>query len=253
MIGEMLLGIVILLGVYAVVAGIAYLLCGEFDELVLLAPAVIGSLINIIVGLFLPCNVQGSFFSLFGAFFVTFIIGGLIWRVCDVFDFYEIIAAVCAIVILIGSYAGFWYLHLCITEQDSYSKNIVRIEEPVVEQYKYEVLGGSDTTRISGTITGVRYIRGNVSEGDYYKIYYAKQDGNGETIAVPITVSEKATTVVLMPDAEAGPEYLLETVEKYYKENRNVEPAELILDKTVYTYRLYVREDTFNGIKLDGD
>ncbi|MBO5179526.1 MAG: hypothetical protein J6B87_04185, partial [Clostridia bacterium] len=136
---------------------------------------------------------------------------------------------------------------------DPYSRNIVTIEEPVVEQRKYEVLGGSDTTRVSGAITGVRYIRGSVNEGDYYKIYYAKQDKNGEMIAVPITVSEKATTVVLMPEAEEGPEYLLETIERFYKENRNVEPAELILDETIHTYRLYVHEDTFNGIKLDGE
>lgn len=253
MIGEMLLGILIFAAIIAVCIGIGYLLFEGLDGFVVGAACFVGCLIGVVVGLFLPCNMQGAFYSCLGALIVAILLGLLIWLICDRFEFYEVIAVIGAIVVFIGSFAGFWYLHLCNTEQDPYSRNIVKIEDPVVEQYRYEVLGGSDTTRISGTITGVRYIRGNVSEGDYYKIYYAKKDENGEMIAVPITVSEKATTVVLMPDAEAGPEYLLETVEKYYKENRNVEPAELILDKTVYTYRLYVREDTFNGIKLDGD
>lgn len=253
MIGEMILGILIFAGIIAVCIGIAYLIFEGLDGFVVGVACVVGCFIGVFVGLFLPCNMQGAFYSSLGALVVAALLGLLIWLICDRFELYEVIAVIGAIVVFIGSFAGFWYWHLCLTEQDPYSRNIVKIEEPVVEQYRYEVLGGSDTTRISGTITGVRYIRGSVNEGDYYKIYYAKQDKTGETIAVPITVSEKATTVVLMPDAEAGPEYLLETVEKYYKENRNVEPAELIHDKTVYTYRLYVHEDTFNGIKLDGD
>lgn len=254
MIGEMLLGIVILLGIYIVIGGIAYLLCGEFNELVLLVPAVIGSFISIIVGLFLPCNVQGSFYSLFGAFFVTFIIGGIILRVCDVFDFSEIIALVCAIVILIGSFAGFWYLHLCKTEQDPYSRNIVRLEEPVITETKYEILGGSDTTRISGYVYGgIYYTRGSTSENSYFKVYIPYKESNGETVVMPYTMRESDVTVILMPDLEEGSEYLLQTVATYYKEDRNKEPAELIEDRKVVTNKLYVSESTFSGMKIDGD
>ena len=250
MIGEMLLGILIFVGIGVVGFAIAWLFD---DDLVTPFLAIVMALTWICVGLELSGNISGGFFSILGASVVTGILGFLIWKVCDRFNFNSRIAPVCFLVILIGSFVGFWHMHLRNTEQGPYSRNIVSIEEPVITETKYEILGGSDTTRISGSITGVRYIRGSVNEGDYYKIYYAKQDKNGETIAVPITISEKATTVVLMPETEAGPEYLLVTVKKYYKENRDVEPAELILDKTVYTYRLYVHEDTFNGIKLDGD
>ena len=250
MIGEMLLGILIFVGIGLVGFAIVWL----FDNDVASMFVAIGmSLTWGCVGLELSGNISGGFLSILGASAVTGILGFLIWKVCDRFNFNSRIAPVCVFVILIGSFVGFWHMHLRNTEQGPYSRNIVSIEEPVITETKYEILGGSDTTRISGSITGVRYIRGSVNEGDYYKIYYAKQDKNGETIAVPITISEKATTVVLMPETEAGPEYLLVTVKKYYKENRDVEPAELILDKTVYTYRLYVHEDTFNGIKLDGD
>ena len=222
MIGEMFLGILISFAIWAISAGVMYWLTYEID-LTFGLTFLIGSLANAVVGGFLPCNVQASLFSFCGACIIAFLLGLIIWLFVDRFDNADFIALICAIVILIGSYSGFWYLHLCNTDQDPYSRNIVSIEEPVVEQYRYELLGGSDTTKVSGTITSsLHRIRGSVNEGDYYKIYYAKQDKNGEMIAVPITISEKATAVVLMPETEAGPEYLLVTVKKYYKENRNV-------------------------------
>ncbi|MBR4111008.1 MAG: hypothetical protein IKK43_04915 [Clostridia bacterium] len=254
MIGEMLLGIAILLGIYAVIGGITYLLYGEFDDVVLIIPVMLGSFIGVIVGFFLPCNMQGSFYSLMGALFVTFIIGGIILRVCEVFDFSEIIALVCTIVILIGSYAGFWYLHLCNTDQDPYSRNIVRLEEPVITETKYEILGGSDTTRISGYVYGgIYYTRGSTSENSYFKVYIPCKNSDGETVVMPYTLRESDVTVILMPDLEEGSEYLLQTVATYYKEDRNKEPAEIIEDRKVVTYKLYVSESTFSGMKIDGD
>ena len=203
MIGEMLLGILISFAIWAIIAGIMYWLTADVD-ITFCTTFFLGFVANLAVGAFLSGNVQGSYYSFGGACLVALLLGLFIWLLVWRFDNAELIAFVCAIVILIGSYCGFWYLHLCNTDQDPYSRNIVKIEEPVVKQYRYELLGGSDATKVSGTITGsLHLIRGSVSEGDYYKVYYAKQDKNGEMIAVPITISEKATTVVLMPETEA--------------------------------------------------
>ena len=253
MIGEMFLGILISFAIWAISAGVMYWLTYEID-LTFGLTFLIGSLANAVVGGFLPCNVQASLFSFCGACIIAFLLGLLIWLFVDRFDNADFIALICAIVILIGSYFGFWYLHLCNTDQDPYSRNIVKIEEPVVTETKYEILGGSDTTRISGYVYGgIYYTRGSSSENSYFKVYIPCKNSDGETVVMPYTMRESDVTVILMPTAEAGPEYLLQTVTTYYKEDRNKEPAELLVDKRVVTNKLYVNESTFSGMKIDGD
>ena len=248
MIGEMLLGVLIFVGIGVIGFAIVWL----FDNDITSTFVAIGMVLAwICVGIVLPGNIKCGFYSIFGAAFVAGILGSLIWKVCDRFNFNPRIASVCSIIILIASFVGFGYRHLCNT---NYSRNIVSIEEPVITETKYEILGGSDTTRISGYVYGgIHYTRGSTVENSYFKVYIPYKNSDGETVVMPYTMRESDVTVILMPDLEEGSEYLIQTVATYYKEDRNKEPTELIEERKVVTNKLYVSEATFGGMKIDGD
>lgn len=250
MIGEMLLGILIFFAIVAIIAGIMHWLTADFDD-TFIATFILGTIAILVVEIFLPSNnIRTSLFLFSIALVFAFLFGLFILMLVDRFENAKIIAIVCAIVFWISSYSGGWYYYLCKTKQDPYSRNVVSIEEPIITETKYEILGGSDTTRNSGY---VHYSCGAISEDSYFKVYIPYKNSDGETVVMPYTMRESTVTVIVMPNAEVGPEYLLQTVATYYKEDRNKEPAELIEDRKVVTNKLYVRESTFNGMKIDGD
>ena len=104
------------------------------------------------------------------------------------------------VIAVICLYGAVWFMEM---------NGTTEVGSPIVEETRYEILGGSDTTRISGSISGgLFHITGKISEDSFYKIYYPSVNSDGEDIAVPLTVKENQTEIVFLPD-DAQNEYLL--------------------------------------------
>ncbi len=129
--------------------------------------------------------------------------------------------------------------------------NIVTIEEPLIEEKRYDILAGSDIEFIDGDFN-LGY--GKVNSQSYYKIYYPeKRVEDGETIIVPMKLPANDVELVLL-DETAEYDYLIEIKTRYYKEDRNKEPYEKIFTKTVTKYKLYIRDVSFtNSVMINGD
>ena len=148
-----------------------------------------------------------------------------------------------------------WMEYNDIRFKSVYESNIVINETPVVTEERYEILGGNDTTRTSGYVTGggLYYIHGSTDENSYYKIYYPMQNSIGEVEAVPMEVKENQTKIILLAEESKEGEYLLKKVYTYYREDRNKEPIEKEVYHQDIEYKLYVNPNTFNGMLLDGN
>ena len=156
----------------------------------------------------------------------------------------------CSTLVLIVLFA----LNNNMSEEYEYKQNIVSINTPEVIETRYEILAGSDTTRISGSVSGAfTFVRGTTSEESYYKVFYDTKNEQGERIAKPITLYEDETEIVLIEKEEGSKEYLVEVVKTYYKEDRNKEPIERTAEYSETTYKLYLYESTFNGMVIDGN
>ena len=132
----------------------------------------------------------------------------------------------------------------------------IEVGSPVVEETRYEILGGNDTTRVSGSISGsLFHITGSISEDSFYKIYYPSVNSDGEDIAVPLTVKENQTEIVFLPD-DAQNEYLLKltTTQLYEYKNKDIYGDEQWSETKSVRYKLYVKRETFNNkIVIDGN
>ena len=133
-----------------------------------------------------------------------------------------------------------------------------KVGSPIVEETRYEILGGSDTTRVSGSISGnIFYVTGSVSEDSFFKIYYPGVNSDGEEIAIPFTVKENQVEIVILPD-DTDSEYLLQITTKQWYEydfkNKILTIEEPWCKTESVRYKLYVRQDTFNNkITIDGN
>jgi len=136
---------------------------------------------------------------------------------------------------------------------------IFTIGNPTVEEVRYDILGGNDTTVVNGDVSGHFFygfgsVSGGVSEDRVKKIYYPGTNAEGENIAIPKTVKESETEIVLFSDDTAS-EYLLEivTTQQYMERKRFREPQEQYFEDVSRRYKLYLRESTFNNkVVLDG-
>ena len=132
----------------------------------------------------------------------------------------------------------------------------IEVGSPIVEETRYEILGGNDTTRVSGSISGsLFHITGSISEDSFYKIYYPSVNSDGEDIAVPLTVKENQTEIVFLPD-DAQNEYLLKltTTQLYENKNKDIYGDEQWSETKSVRYKLYVKRETFNNkIVIDGN
>ena len=132
----------------------------------------------------------------------------------------------------------------------------IEVGSPIVEETRYEILGGNDTTRVSGSISGnLFHITGSISEDSFYKIYYPSVNSDGEDIAVPLTVKENQTEIVFLPD-DAQNEYLLKltTTQLYEYKNKDIYGDEQWSETKSVRYKLYVKRETFNNkIVIDGN
>lgn len=139
------------------------------------------------------------------------------------------------------------------------SEGVFTIGNPTIEETRYEILGGNDTTRVSGSVSGYLYcgggsISGSIWEDSFYKIYYLGTNAEGENIAIPKNVKESETEIVLCPN-DTESEYLIETVttQQYMERKWGRNPEEQYFEDVSYKYKLYVRESTFNNkVVLDG-
>ncbi|MBO5179416.1 MAG: hypothetical protein J6B87_03625 [Clostridia bacterium] len=131
-------------------------------------------------------------------------------------------------------------------------ENIVLLPETDIVETRYDILGGSDSSRVSGYVSGTLYrTHGAVGETDCFKLYY-EEERNGEYIAVPMVISENSTTVVLMKEGNEV-EHVIKTEKIFYREDRNVDPYEVSVDHVEVSYKLYVNEATFTGLQFDGN
>jgi len=138
-------------------------------------------------------------------------------------------------------------------------EGIFPIGNPTVEEVRYDILGGNDTTEVNGGVSGHFWhgfgsVSGSISEYSFYKIYYLGTNVEGENIAIPKTVKESETEVVICPD-DMESEYLLEivTTQQYMERKRFREPEEQYFEDVSRRYKLYLRESTFNNkVVLDG-
>lgn len=130
-------------------------------------------------------------------------------------------------------------------------ENIVLLPEPEIVETRHDILGGGDSSRVSGYVSGTLLrTRGEVGEGDNFKLYY-EEERNGEYIAVPMLIPENKTTVVLMK--ENSVEHVIKIEKIFYLEDRNVDPYEVSVDHVEVSYKLYVNEATFTGLQFDGN
>ena len=136
------------------------------------------------------------------------------------------------------------------------TNDTIEVGSPIVEETRYEILGGNDTTRVSGSISGnLFHITGSISEDSFYKIYYPSVNSDGEDIAVPLTVKENQTEIVFLPD-DAQNEYLLKltTTQLYEYKNKDIYGDEQWSETKSVRYKLYVKRETFNNkIVIDGN
>lgn len=132
----------------------------------------------------------------------------------------------------------------------------IEVGSPIVEETRYDILGGTDTTRVSGSVSGgLFHITGSVSEDCFYKIFYPSVNSDGEDIAVPLTVKENQTEIIFLPD-NAQNEYLLKLTTKqlYERRNTNIYGDEQWYNTISVRYKLYVKKETFNNkIVIDGN
>lgn len=132
----------------------------------------------------------------------------------------------------------------------------IEVGSPIVEETRYEILGGNDTTRVSGSISGgLFHITGSISENSFYKIYYPSVNSDDEDIAVPLTVKENQIEIVFLPD-DAQNEYLLKftTTQLYEYKNKDIYGDEQWSETKSVRYKLYVKRETFNNkIVIDGN
>lgn len=184
--------------------------------------------------------------------------------------FLVLITYVCVIV---GVASGYWsfesfsdyerkkgivLLAICLYSATSIMKmnDAIEVGSPIVEETRYDILGGTDTTRISGSVSGgLFHITGSVSENSFYKIFYPSVNSDGENIAVPLTVKESQTEIVFLPD-DAQNEYLLEftTMQLSEHKNKNIYGDEQWYNTISVRYKLYVKRETFNNkIVIDGN
>lgn len=145
-------------------------------------------------------------------------------------------------------------LNTNISKDYEYRKNIISVSTPEITETRYDILAGSDTTRISGSVSGAfSFMRGTTSEDSYYKVFYDTKNELGERVAKPITLCEAETEVVLIAEEDGAKEYLVEVIKTYYTEDRNKEPVERIEEYSETSYKLYLHESTFNGMMIDGN
>lgn len=138
-------------------------------------------------------------------------------------------------------------------------EGVFPIGNPTIYETRYEILGGNDTTSVSGSVSGHLYcgggsISGSVWEDSFYKIYYPGTNAEGENIAIPKTVKESETEIVLLPD-DTESECLIETAttQQYMERKRGRNPEEQYFEDVSYKYKLYVKKSTFsNKVVLDG-
>ncbi len=159
--------------------------------------------------------------------------------------FSGIVCIVCIVLIIIGIIKG---SIACITS--------VAVGSPIIEETQYEILGGTDTTRVSGSISAsFFYVTSSVSEESLYKIYYLSTNSDGEDIAVPKAVKESQTEIVFLPD-DVQNEYLLEliTKQRYEYKDKNIMGDEQWVRTESVKYKLYVTRETFNNkVVIDGN
>ena len=147
---------------------------------------------------------------------------------------------------------------ICLYSATSIMKmhDAIEVGSPIVAETRYDILGGADTTRISGSVSGgLFHITGSVSENNYYKIFYPSVNSDDEEIAVPLTIKENQTEIVFLPD-DAQNEYLLEltTMQLYEYKYANIYGDEQWYNTISVRYKLYVKKETFNNkIVIDGN
>lgn len=238
-----------ILGVVFVVAsiiGLGYLGYRIDDE----DGAIVGVEIAVAVDLvisFFTCEVAKNFSSGCIVTVAVLFIGALLGlglaivmeriRWCDWLDYLG--ALVIIMLMVAGLVIGGVHVHR--------QENIVLLDEPEVVTTQYELLGGGDSARVSGSFYR---IRGEVGTSDAYKVYVMGEK-NGENIAVPMVLPENSTTVILMEDGFKA--HLVKTEKVFYKEDRNVTPYEKSVDHVETSYKLYVEETVFNSVQFDGN
>ena len=142
-------------------------------------------------------------------------------------------------------------------ESKKQPQGIFTIGNPIVEEIRYEILGGNDTPSVFGSASGHFFhgygsVSGSISEDSFYKIYYPGTNADGEKIAIPKIVKEIETEVVICPD-DMQSEYLLEIVTTQQYMERKYQKEQYFEDVS-RRYKLYVRESTFNNkVVLDGN
>ena len=177
-----------------------------------------------------------------------------VWqRICWWSD--DVIEVGCILLLSVGLIYGIVDLKMNPPPPDG----IFPIGNSTVEEVRYDILGGNDTTMVNGGVSGYFFhgigsVSGSISEESFYKIYYPGTNAEGENIAIPKTVKESETEVVLCPD-DMQSEYLLETIttQQYMERKRGRNPKEQYFEDVLRKYKLYVRESTFNNkVVLDG-
>lgn len=226
--------------------------------------------LSICVILFLICWTVAD-----GDFFWPFIFGGVIlvfltrigmpgvvfvcacvvlWRI--IFNVKRCLGMfVCSVLILIGGLCFF-----DISTRNKEPEGTFLIGNPIVQESRYEILAGNDTTRVDGSVSGYFYwgsgsVSGSISEDSFYKIYYLGTNAEGENIAIPKIIKENETQVVLCPD-DTECEYLIETVttQQYVERKWYRYSEERYFEDVLCKYKLYVRESTFNNkVVLDSN
>lgn len=132
-----------------------------------------------------------------------------------------------------------------------YQSNIIKAETPIVEEVKYDIVDVKSTDIVSGTVGGfLTIIDGNLNEEYCYRVYCNSEPKKGKSEIVLFTLAADEVKLYLLPESEniAYDEYLLEITTTNYSNDKNKNPAEMVVDSVEVSYELYVKESTIQNL-----